>query len=756
MFIKTDQLDGETDWKVRKAVRYTHNYYNENQTLLTLENAKVTAKPPIVNIYEFEGLFETQTPTGERIVEALGLENTIWASTVLTSGSVLALVIYTGYELRIIMNSRSPRTKVGKLDQEINYLSKLLCVILVIFSLMLVGLGGLSGSVGAVAVKITRFVLLLSSIIPISLRVNLDFAKLAYSYAIGHDQDIPGTTVNNSVIPEEVGRIQYLLSDKTGTLTQNDMIFKRLSLEFGSYTHEMTGELASILKKQCHKYEGPLGDTEVKPKPQALNESQNSHSSSGMNAGDVSPRSGGSSRTNSSLISQQRSGPIPKRQKREKEAIVRDLITAMVLCHNVTPVIENGAKMYQGASPDEVALVQIAESLGMVLEQRDEQIIRITNAAGKEEVYKILANFPFSSVTKRMGIILEHQATGRIIFYLKGADTVMKDRVPEKQRGFLLDECESLAREGLRTLVLSQRSISASEYKAWKEKYDEATTSLQDRDAKTRAAIEILEKNMDLLGITGVEDKLQEEVCQTLETLRNAGVQVWMLTGDKIETAMCISISAGIKSSSQSFYVIREVDNPIELTHKLNEFANQNNCVLVIDGTTLTHALNSCEETFFQTSTKAPAVVCCRCSPTQKAEITEGIKKHTGMKTCCIGDGGNDVGMIQAADVGIGIEGKEGKQAALAADYSILKFNYLKKMLLWHGRLSYKRSAMLSQFIIHRGLIISVIQIVFSSMFYYISISVYSGMLILGFSTIYTMFPVFVMVLNKIQSINLY
>mmetsp|Transcript_53661 Transcript_53661/g.61604 ORF Transcript_53661/g.61604 Transcript_53661/m.61604 type:complete len:400 (+) Transcript_53661:2-1201(+) len=222
-----------------------------------------------------------------------------------------------------------------------------------------------------------------------------------------------------------------------------------------------------------------------------------------------------------------------------------------------------------------------------------------------------------------------------------------------------------------------------------------------------------------------------------------------MLTGDKIETAMCISISAGIKSTSQTFYVIREVEDPIELTHKLNEFDNKNNCVLVIDGTSLTYALNSCEETFFQISTKAPAVVCCRCSPTQKAEITEGIKKYTQMRTCCIGDGGNDVGMIQAADVGIGIEGKEGKQAALAADYSILKFNYLKKLLLWHGRLSYKRSAMMAQFVIHRGLIISVIQIVFSCLFFFVSIPVYSGMLMLGFATIYTMFPVFIMVFDE-------
>lgn len=714
--------------------------------MLTLANATVTAKPPIVNIYEFEGLFEIpETGDKPKVVEPLGLENTMWASTILTTGSVLALVLYTGYELRIIMNSRAPRTKIGQLDQEINFLAKLLFTILLIFSVMLVGLGGFNHSFWKVFIDITRFVLLLSTIIPISLRVNLDFAKLAYSYAMDRDEDIKGTKVNNSVIPEEIGRIQYLLSDKTGTLTQNDMIFKRLSLEFGTYTHEMTQEIANILKKQCQKYDGPLGDTDVKAnRPSA---DANALPVERHNTNPSLPNSTPNSRTSTTSNSGSIRAPLnSKRLKREKEAIVRDMITAMVLCHNVTPVIEDGRKVYQGASPDEVALVQIAESLGMVLEQRDEKLIRITNAVGKTETYKIQANFPFSSVTKRMGIVLEHEQTGRIIFYLKGADTVMKDKVPEKQRGFLLDECENLAREGLRTLVLTQRSVSNSEFNNWKQVYEEATVSLVNREEKVRAAVEMLEKDMDLLGVTGVEDKLQDDVCQTLETLRNAGIQVWMLTGDKIETAMCISISAGIKSASQSFYIIKEISDPFALRQKLNEFSNKNNSVLVIDGTTLTHALQSCEETFFTTSTKAPAVVCCRCSPTQKAQITEGIKKYTKMKTCGIGDGGNDVGMIQAADVGIGIEGKEGKQAALAADYSILKFNYLKKLLLWHGRLSYKRSAMLSQFVIHRGLIISSIQIVFSCLFHFVSIPVYSGMLMLGFATIFTMFPVFAMV----------
>ena len=310
----------------------------------------------------------------------------------------------------------------------------------------------------------------------------------------------------------------------------------------------------------------------------------------------------------------------------------------------------------------------------------------------------------------------------------------------------MLDECESLAREGLRTLVITQKVLTEEDYLNWRQKYDDACQALRDREARIQQVIEALEVNMRLLGITGVEDKLQEDICETLENLRNAGIQVWMLTGDKIETATCIAISAGIKSQKQDIFVMKDMLDPVEIKNKLLQFGTMYDKVLIMDGVTLHVALEQCYDLFFASATKAPAVVLCRCSPTQKATVTEGVKKITKKTTCAIGDGGNDVGMIQAADIGIGIEGKEGKQAALAADYSILKFKYLNRLLLWHGRLSYKRSATLSNFVIHRGLIISIIQTIFSIVFYGLSISVYNGVLILGYSTAFTMFPVFSLV----------
>jgi len=168
----------------------------------------------------------------------------------------------------------------------------------------------------------------------------------------------------------------------------------------------------------------------------------------------------------------------------------------------------------------------------------------------------------------------------------------MKDKVPQKQRGFLLDECESLAREGLRTLVITQKYLQGDEYEKWKERFDDASQSLEDREEKVRKVVESLETDMEFLGITGVEDKLQEDVCDTLENLRQAGIQVWMLTGDKIETATCIAISAGIKSNTQEIFIMKELTDPVEIKNKLDTFSTMAyNKVLIIDGITLGTAL---------------------------------------------------------------------------------------------------------------------------------------------------------------------
>lgn len=186
----------------------------------------------------------------------------------------------------------------------------------------------------------------------------------------------------------------------------------------------------------------------------------------------------------------------------------------------------------------------------------------------------------------------------------------------------------------------------------------------------------------------------------------------------------------------------------VQALDSLEFLNNKTDACLLIDGESLAMMLSFYREVFVRTAVRLPAVIACRCSPTQKADIAQLIRTYTKKRICCIGDGGNDVSMIQAADVGIGIVGKEGRQASLAADFSVLQFCHITKLLVWHGRNSYKRSAKLAQFVIHRGLIISVCQTVFSVASRFEPIALYRDWLLVGYATLYTMFPVFSLVLD--------
>uniref|UniRef100_A0A672QJC1 Phospholipid-transporting ATPase n=1 Tax=Sinocyclocheilus grahami TaxID=75366 RepID=A0A672QJC1_SINGR len=705
-FIRTDQLDGETDWKLRIAVACTQRLPALGD--LFSISAYVYAQKPELDIHSFEGNF-TREDCDPPIHESLSIENTLWASTVVASGTVIGVVIYTGKEMRSVLNTSQSKNKVGLLDLELNRLTKALFLAQVVLSVVMVAL---QGFLGPWFRNLFRFVVLFSYIIPISLRVNLDMGKSAYGWMIMKDENIPGTVVRTSTIPEELGRLVYLLTDKTGTLTQNEMVFKRLHLGTVSYGTDTMDEI------QSH------------------------------------------------IIQSYAQTPAPKVRKSVSSRI-HEAVKAIALCHNVTPVYEsrvNGVstepesteadqdfsddnRTYQASSPDEVALVRWTESVGLTLVNRDLTSLQLKTPAGHILTYYILQIFPFTSESKRMGIIVREEATGDITFYMKGADVAMASIV--QYNDWLEEECGNMAREGLRTLVVAKKSLTEEQYQDFESRYNQAKLSIHDRALKVAAVVESLEREMELLCLTGVEDQLQADVRPTLELLRNAGIKIWMLTGDKLETATCIAKSSHLVSRNQDIHVFRPVSNRGEAHLELNSFRRKHDCALVISGDSLEVCLRYYEHEFVELACQCPAVVCCRCSPTQKAQIVRLLQQHTDNRTCAIGDGGNDVSMIQAADCGIGIEGKEGKQASLAADFSITQFKHIGRLLMVHGRNSYKRSAALGQFVMHRGMIISTMQAVFSSIFYFASVPLYQGFLMVGYATIYTMFPVFSLVLDQ-------
>ena len=465
--------------------------------------------------------------------------------------------------------------------------------------------------------------------------------------------------------------------------------------------------------------------------------------------------------TPSSVNASQGNMGVTTRTRREIGSRVRDLVLALSLCHNVTPTIdeEDGEKFttYQASSPDEIAIVKYTENVGLQLAYRDRQKILLRSVqSGKIAVRaRILDMFPFTSDSKRMGIIVEfsnnHEAGNgktEMWFYQKGADTVMSSIVAAND--WLEEETANMAREGLRTLVVGRKRLSQEQYQEFSGAYKQASLSLENRDALMAAAVkEHLERNLELLGVTGVEDKLQRDVKPSLELLRNAGVKIWMLTGDKVETARCVAVSAKLVSRGQYIHTVTKLKDWSSAQDTLDFLRNKTDSCLLIDGESLTLLLSQFRTSFISVAVLLPAVIACRCSPMQKAEIANLIRQHTKKRICCIGDGGNDVSMIQAADVGIGIVGKEGRQASLAADFSITHFHHLTKLLVWHGRNSYKRSAKLAQFIMHRGLIISACQTMYSIASRFDPKGLFINWLLVGYATVYTNAPVFSLVLDK-------
>ena len=732
-FIRTDQLDGETDWKLRKAPGMTQGMPEKN--FFTC-NAYVECEPPSKLIYNFEGVINCKDEEGSKR-EPLNLENTMWASTVVASLKVIGIVIYTGKETRARMNSSTTKVKIGILDQELNRSNMYLFGIMLFVAFILASAKGFSLKFFYTFIK---YVILFCAIIPISLRVNLDVSKTYFSYVINRDKDIPETIARNSTIPEELGRISYIFSDKTGTLTKNEMVFKKIAMETEQFGEDDFEDLKAILSDECKDNDAPLLDL--------INlESKMSEVTSYSESLNIGPS-----------LSDKSLGMEKKRSKkirRHRNKLIRDTITSMVLCNNVTPVVDDQDETkitYQASSPDEVALVKFAETLNMRLVHRTDSEIKIKDSSDNFEEFEILANFPFSSDTKRMGIVLKNKKHGHIIYYLKGAENVMMKFVKKEYVSYISENAENLATKGLRTLVLSQKIISQEDFDKWNGEYKEALTSMENRQEKITQVVSKLENNMEFLCVTGVEDLLQDDVAMTIDNLRNAGMKVWMLTGDKVETATCISISAGIKAKNHKIFTIRNDEfaheslagDIIKLKELFREYQKKTDIepnIFIIDGDTLDLALKNCEEDFFRTSMQAPSVVCCRCSPTQKRIIVKTIKKYTNARTAAVGDGGNDVAMIQEADVGIGIVGKEGLQASLAADYSIKEFRSLSVLLLWWGRIAYKNTSTMANFIIHRGLVISMNQFIFSCVFYFNPVPIYSGFLSFGYSTIFTSLP---------------
>ncbi|XP_026991104.2 phospholipid-transporting ATPase IA isoform X5 [Tachysurus fulvidraco] len=683
-YIETSNLDGETNLKIRQGLQVTSEIKDIDS--LMRFSGRMECESPNRHLYEFVGNIRldghSTVPLGpdQILLRGAQLRNTQW---------VHGIVVYTGHDTKLMQNSTRPPLKLSNVERITNFQILVLFGCLLAISLVCsigqtiwkyqygneawyMDLNSPDGGAANFGLNFLTFIILFNNLIPISLLVTLEVIKFIQAYFINWDTDMLYEVTNTpamartSNLNEELGQVKYIFSDKTGTLTCNVMQFKKCTIAGVAYGHS------------SHSME-EAGFND----PSLLENLQSSHPTA---------------------------------------AVITDFMTMMGICHTAVPERSDDTITYQAASPDEGALVRAARNLGFVFSARTPDSV-IIEALGQEEKYELLHVLEFTSARKRMSVIMR-TPSGKIRLYCKGADTVIYDRLADNSRykDITLKHLEQFATEGLRTLCFAVTDISESLYQQWQEVHHRACTSLQNRALKMEESYELIEMNLQLLGATAIEDKLQDRVPETIETLMKADIKIWILTGDKQETAINIGHSCKLLTKNMGLLVINEetLDGTREtLSHHCSMLGDalhkENDFALIIDGKTLKYALTfGVRQYFLDLALSCKAVICCRVSPLQKSEVVEMVKKQVKVITLAIGDGANDVGMIQSAHVGVGISGNEGLQAANSSDYSIAQFKYLKNLLLVHGAWNYNRVAKCILYCFYKNIVLYIIEIWFA------------------------------------------
>ncbi|XP_054834804.1 phospholipid-transporting ATPase VB [Eublepharis macularius] len=408
--------------------------------------------------------------------------------------------------------------------------------------------------------------------------------------------------------------------------------------------------------------------------------------------------------------------------------------------HEICETVAEGSLQpefcYEAESPDEAALVHAARAYQFTLVSRTVEQVTVRLPDGTLLTFDLLYTLGFDSNRKRMSVVVRHPLTNEIIVYTKGADCVIMDLLEDPARASMSMEkrirkvrlqtqkhLDWYARDGLRTLCIAKKVISEDDFRKWANFRREAETSIDNREELLMETAQHLETNLTLLGATGIEDRLQDGVPDTIAAFREAGIQMWVLTGDKQETAVNIAYSCKLLDQRDTVFTINtetketceslldimleEVKKAqgiartmwnifgIKLPFSWSSTVTPNPAVgLVVDGRTLnTIFQGQLEHKFLELAKYSRSVLCCRCTPLQKSMVVKLVRSHLKVMTLAIGDGANDVSMIQAADVGIGISGQEGMQAVMASDFAISQFKHLKKLVLVHGHWCYSRLA---------------------------------------------------------------
>uniref|UniRef100_A0A3B3QSE5 Phospholipid-transporting ATPase n=1 Tax=Paramormyrops kingsleyae TaxID=1676925 RepID=A0A3B3QSE5_9TELE len=747
-YIETAELDGETNMKVRQSLPVTSELGDPNS--LAQFDGEVICEPPNNKLDRFCGtLYWRENKYG------LSNQNMLLRGCVLrNTESCYGLVIFAGPDTKLMQNSGRTKFKRTSIDRLMNTLVLWIFGFLVCMGVILaIGNAVWEKEVGflfqsylpwdppvdnflfSAFLAFWSYVIILNTVVPISLYVSVEVIRLGHSYFINWDRRMfcqrrnTPAEARTTTLNEELGQVEYIFSDKTGTLTQNIMTFNKCSINGHAY-----GEWEMSRAQRLDFSFNPLADRDFCFYDQNLLDS--------VKLG---------------------------------EPAVHEFFRLLSLCHTVMSEEKSeGELMYKAQSPDEGALVTAARNFGFVFRSRTPSTVTVQEL-GRSVTYALLAILDFNNIRKRMSVIVRNPE-GKIRLYCKGADTLLFERLHPCNHDLMnvtSDHLNEYAADGLRTLVLAYRDLSEQQWEDWAERRRSAERAADYREDRLAAAYEEIEQDMMLLGATAIEDKLQEGVPETIAILSLANIKIWVLTGDKQETAVNIGYSCKMLTDDMSEVFIinghtvqrvrEELSGEQGGWHPQQEEKPQQGSppapalpslldsisgeyALVISGHSLAHALEAdMEREFLDTACACKAVICCRVTPLQKALVVELVKKHKKAVTLAIGDGANDVSMIKTAHIGVGISGQEGIQAVLASDYSFSQFRFLQRLLLVHGRWSYLRMCRFLCYFFYKNFAFTMVHFWFGFFCGFSAQTVYDQYFITLYNIVYTSLPVLAM-----------
>uniref|UniRef100_A0A8D3DMB3 Phospholipid-transporting ATPase n=1 Tax=Scophthalmus maximus TaxID=52904 RepID=A0A8D3DMB3_SCOMX len=872
--IETATLDGETNLKQRQVVR---SFFDLDCDFDPLKyNGIIECEKPNNDLNRFRGYIIHRS--GRR--DALYKENLLLRGcTIRNTEEAVGIVIYAGHETKAMLNNNGPRYKRSKLERQMN-VDVFWCVIILLVMCLFAAVGhglwmfqygdkrpvfdvlspegtDLSPIMSAIYLFLTM-IIVFQVLIPISLFVSIEIVKICQVYFIHQDMDLYDEETDSHLqcralnITEDLGQMQYIFSDKTGTLTENKMVFRRCTVAGVEYSHDANARRLAMYQEmdseeeECTSHvpspDGQQGGGQARQHPVQAHGLQQPHGqcasprrcartacrlhstdkpSSVPQEKDITPDPQLLDKVNecSGQMDFMRFHSQPMSQLPSDLSDIIDFFIALTICNTVvvsspnqprqkvklalrkshylnlssnlnvshslrrcagcssmlsspsaestltkldeehprggldqafSPAppsydgklwnLEEGELRYEAESPDEAALVYAARAYKCSLVGRlpDQVTVELPHL-GKLS-FELLHTLGFDSTRKRMSVVVRHPLTDQITVYTKGADSVIMDLIKppntgKRQKKIVYRTQNYLnlyAADGLRTLCIAKKIMSKDEYACWLQRHLQAETAIQGREELLYESALRLETNLQLLGATGIEDRLQDGVPETIASLRKAGLQIWVLTGDKQETAVNIAYACKLLDPEEEILTLN-ADSQVSRTSR--GFVNSTKFLcsatdqaakafhanfapfeiypsssppssshtiplvvhrlgLVIDGRTLAYALDkSLEDKFLAVARSCRSVLCCRSTPLQKSMVVKLVRNKLKVMTLAIGDGANDVSMIQVADVGVGISGQEGMQAVMASDFALPRFQYLQKLLLVHGHWCYSRLA---------------------------------------------------------------